>query len=91
MSLFQCGQFRLHSGGVSDFKIECDALTSQDWCAIAQQVAKIHPIASEIIGIPTGGELFAENLRLYVDIVPTGPRIVVDDVLTTGASFKPYK
>ena len=92
MSLFQLGEFKLHSGEVSPFKIECDALTDDDWDTLGYLAAQKAPKVRDVVGIPRGGLKFAEAIRRHVTIDPdTIYRIVVDDVLTTGNSFEPYK
>lgn len=87
--LFNTGEFRLHAGQRSDFKIDCDALTDDDLAMLAQQVAKrfwwskVHPILS-------GGARFAAMLDAYSS--PVGPHelpvLIVDDVYTTGQSMR---
>ena len=88
MNLFQIGQFKLHSGSVSSFKIECDALTTEDWKALAEQVNNMGIKFSVVEGIPKGGLKFAKALQKY-RIIPGGllPYLIVDDVLTTGTSM----
>lgn len=91
MNLFRLGQFKLHSGGLTNFKICCDALVAEDWDALAMLVAQdVVPTAREIVGIPTGGTAFAKALENYVLPDDTGPKLVADDVITTGESFRPY-
>lgn len=87
MNLFQTGKFELHSGGTSDFKIDCDALTDEDIKTIVSIIIKRYNF-SYVVGIPEGG------IRLAKALIPhckeSYPVLVVDDVLTTGASMKQY-
>jgi len=77
--------FTSHSGLPLSWKIDCDALSQEDLETLALLVAtKIK--FSRVIGIPTGGLRFAEALEKYV--VPSYPTLIVDDVLTTGASME---
>lgn len=85
IGLFQLGNFKLASGEVSMWKIECDALTEDDWDCLAAMAAKIVPYFGSVVGVPQGGLPFAKALRMYVT---AGPRLVVDDVFTTGGSLR---
>lgn len=87
MNLFQSGNFTLHSGQESAWKIDCDALTDADLDTLAQMVAqKIRFMA--VVGVPTGGLRFAAALRKYVNHHDDHlPWLIVDDVLTTGKSM----
>jgi orotate phosphoribosyltransferase len=87
MSLFQRGDFTLHSGQKSGWKIDCDALTDGDWEALAAMLAERLPPFGVVTGVYRGGLKLAEALRQYRN--PSVPRaLVVDDVLTTGASME---
>lgn len=85
-SLFNSGTFRLHSGGESSFKIDCDALTDEDLAALALQVARRWRFRS-VYGVPRGGTRFAEALKPYALPCVELPRLIVDDVFTTGQSM----
>ena len=87
-NLFQLGNFLLHSGKESNFKIECDALTDQDWWALARMIADRCQFRS-VIGIPRGGALLANRLRSCIDRTARND-LVVDDVWTTGGSMGVY-
>lgn len=86
MSLFQTGDFSLHSGARSIWKIECDALTPEDWRALAAMAAEILPPFGCVVGVPRGGLPFADALTQYVS--PSPLLLIADDVLTTGASME---
>lgn len=88
MSLFQYGDFKLNSGATSKWKLECDALTQGDLKALAFMAFQILPPFGLVVGVPTGGLLFAECLRAYTS---HGPTLIVDDVLTTGGSIEREK
>lgn len=89
MDLFQSGAFDLHGGGVSDFKIECDALSDDEMNALAFQLAqRLPPYRYNVFGIPRGGLRVARAMEAFAG--PEGPRLVCDDVLTTGLSFRQY-
>ena len=85
MNLFEKKKWIMHSGAESDFKIECDALTFADWGTVAHSIAK-HFSFSKVIGVPRGGLELAKALKKYEKSL--GPLLIVDDVLTTGASME---
>jgi hypothetical protein len=87
MNLFQLGNFTLHSGEWSGFKIECDGLTEHDWATLAFIVSQRF-VFSNVIGIPRGGLLFAEALKPYASNRAEHPWLLVDDVLNTGGSME---
>lgn len=80
--LFQLGDFTLHSGAKSKFKIECDALAGS-WEALAWLISEQVKFSS-VSGVVSNGVDLAMELQKYRS---EGPHLVVDDVLTTGASI----
>lgn len=88
MNLFEKKTWRMHSGAESNFKIECDVLTSVDWETITHLIVKYIPF-SEVVGIPQGGLKLSRILKEYVQW--SGPLLIVDDVLTTGKSMERMK
>ena len=88
MNLFEKKKWVMHSGQESNFKIECDALTSADWDTIAYLIAQRISFVNAV-GVPEGGLKFAEALRKYKK--SSGPLLIVDDVLTTGTSMEEMK
>lgn len=90
MGLFQLGQFRLSSGRESWWKFEADELGSGDWETLAHMALRVvGGGVSRITGVPRGGLPFAEALReVYGWRLGNGEPLVVDDVLTTGASIQ---
>jgi orotate phosphoribosyltransferase len=94
MNLFQLGNFTLHSGEEANWKIECDALTDEDWETFAFMINRWFSERAfdfhEVIGVPRGGLKLAEKLQKYV--IPGGLfRLIVDDVYTTGKSISEYQ
>ena len=84
-ALFQQGAFTLSNGDLSLFKIECDALTDRDWATLAWMIAARIQF-SRVVGVPRGGLKLAAELEIYAEA--EGPTLIVDDVLTTGASME---
>lgn len=87
MHLFQTGNFTLHSGSQSDFKIVCDVLYQADWMTIARQVA-MWTTFQKVEGVPQGGIPFADALSYYASPYGCVPLLIVDDVLSTGRSME---
>lgn len=89
MNLFQRGNFLLHAGTSSNWKIDCDALTDDDieTCAflIAEDMLSLGGFG-RVLGIPRGGLRLARALEKYAD-PEDHYLLVVDDVLTTGKSM----
>lgn len=87
MNLFSSGEFTLAGGSTSDFKIECDALTEDDWATLARLISqRVQPFAT-VVSVPLGGDRLAAHIVQYID--PDAEAIlVVDDVFTTGASIE---
>ena len=67
MNLFNFGNFVLHSGQLSKFKIDCDALVGFDWDAIAELIVHVLPNPVEIYDVLTTG---ASLMKAAVNIVP---------------------
>lgn len=88
LSLFEYGPVKLSSGKMSDFKINCDALTFDELSALAKMAQPLVAPYGTVIGVPTGGTAFAEHLRRFS--TEDAPRLIVDDVMTTGASISEY-
>jgi orotate phosphoribosyltransferase len=87
VNLFQLGQVILSSGEVSDFKIDCDVLTEEDWACVAHLLAQRLPAFGTVEGIPRGGLPLARHLELLAD--PRSDRLLLaDDVWTTGGSME---
>lgn len=87
MSLFEQGDFMLHSGSKSWFKIECGYLCAEDWHTIAKLISEQLDF-KDVIGVPTGGLKLAEALKVYRKPETDAPTLIVDDVLTTGNSME---
>lgn len=91
-TLFQWGDFTLASGQKSDYKLECDALTIEDWKTVAAMIAK-RVRFREVIGVPSGGLPLADSLRHHqtlpehADYNNAFQVLFVDDVYTTGGSM----
>lgn len=87
MPLFNYGRFELHSGGVSRFLIDCDALTDDDLKALASVAEHLLPAYGRVESIPRGGARFAAEMDQLRWAVDTPTTLVVDDVWTTGKSM----
>ncbi len=86
--MFQLGEFKAHSGRILYWKIECDALSTNDWKCLAWIVHDLVTPFGSVEGVPTGGCHLANWLETYVT---RGPLLIVDDVLTTGQSMEEYR
>jgi hypothetical protein len=84
--VFKWGKFTGAAGLELNWKVECDALTAEDWACIARVGAERLPPFSKIIGVPRGGLALAEAFKPFIQ--HDAPRtLVVDDVWTTGGSM----
>jgi hypothetical protein len=81
--LFVKKDFISHSGHPLQWKIDCDALSQDDIETLAWVIQSQRAFGS-VYGIPAGGVRLAKALEKYCT---QGPRLVVDDVLTTGKSL----
>ena len=86
-NLFKQGNFILHSGEMSDFLIDCSALSDDALAALARRAAQLVGPFCSVRGIPSGGLRFAEAMKSYAT-PHQGPHLIVDDVATTGKSFE---
>ena len=82
--MFRWGRFQLHSGQQSSFLIDCGSLTDEDWWNLAFLIASKVQFGS-VEGVPRGGLALAKALE---QLATSGPLLIVDDVLTTGASME---
>ncbi len=94
MNLFMHGEFVLRSGKTSNYKIECDALTWQDWNGIAAAIMEegLLPPFSQVVGVPRGGIPLATALAKYATGVFNAghPTLVCEDIVTTGGSAEKF-
>lgn len=89
--LFDPAPFVSHSGVRLPFKVDCDGFSDDDIAALAQIAAggfqrrRIH--FGVVHGVPRGGLRLAHAMTPYV--TPASPGVlIVDDVMTTGASME---
>ncbi len=90
MTLFKSGEFTSHSGLTLPFKISCGSLTNDDIGCIAEYIATRCEFGVAL-GIRRGGTRLAEALDPYAVQEAPFNVLVVDDVLTTGASMAEFK
>lgn len=88
-SLFQVGRFTLHSGAVTNWRINCEALGVEDYETLAYLVSKQWRF-KWVTGIPRGGLELAKALQPYCR-PDAEAHLLVDDVLTTGASMEEWR
>lgn len=87
-SLFQDGDFTSHAGLPLKWKLECDAITDDEWRCLAKMIMEYQDRPfSEAVGIPRGGLKLAEALNEYASGNPDHFPIICDDVFTTGTSM----
>ena len=79
----------LHSGGTSEWKIECDGLTEEEIDTFAVLISNRFKFGS-VMGVPRGGWRIANALQKYCSGWYNN-RLIVDDVLTSGASMEQYR
>lgn len=89
-TLFQTGSFRLANGQSSTHKVECDALSCNDWITLAYLASKILPPFGFVEGVPTGGLKFAKRLESHAT-PGCSTLLIADDVFTTGGSMERYR
>lgn len=95
MTLFQKGKVQLRSGRESNYKIECDALTADDWAGIAAAMIEEGVVKAKgfrtTFGVPRGGFALANALQPYAASGPEAnglPVLICEDIVTTGGSME---
>lgn len=91
MNLFMSGNFKLRSGQISDYKIECDALTPADWLGLAVIARRLLPSFCCVEGVPRGGLPFAQALKYFASGNGAHPLLIAEDVCTTGGSMERFR
>ena len=88
--LFEMGDFVSHAGLPLKWKIECDAISPEQWEALAAMIMDYQKEPfSKVVGIPRGGLPLQYALEKYVT-KGDYPWLVCDDVYTTGTSFNEF-
>ena len=91
MGLFVDEEFTSHAGLQLGWKIEMDALYESDWRCLAKMILEYETRPfREAVGIPRGGKRLGDILNESSTGNPDDPVLVVDDVYTTGTSFKEF-
>ena len=95
MGLFNVGDFTLHSGGRTRFKIDCDELPLSSLGAIADAlVRRIATPYCAVLPVRSRDGTIAPAVRFLSGLLDKRIRkgaahiLIVDDVLTTGASME---
>lgn len=86
MSLFQNKEFISHSGDLLTWKIDTDSLSDEDIETLAFLVGERFGF-KKVVSVPSGGDRLAEALKKY-EKEDLWSYLLVDDVLTTGASME---
>ena len=89
--LFREYNYTSHAGLPLTWKLEMEALSTREWSNCARMIMDDQTAPfSKVVGIPRGGVPLSDALQKYVSGNPEDPIMVVDDVYTTGTSFKEY-
>ena len=91
MDLFQKVDFKSSAGLDLKWKIECDAISDDEWKCIATMIMERTRPFKNVVGIPRGGIKLAQELDKYSTGYYHDPVCIVDDVLTTGNSMEKYR
>ena len=91
MNLFQKIDFTSSAGLDLKWKIECDAISDDEWKCIATMIMERTRPFKSVVGIPRGGIKLAQELDKYSTGYHRDPVCIVDDVLTTGNSMEKYR
>ena len=87
-SLIQMGDFTSHAGLPLKWKLECDAITDEEWRCLAKMVMDYQDRPFyKAVGIPRGGLKFAEAMNEYASGNDVDQIMICDDVFTTGTSI----
>jgi orotate phosphoribosyltransferase len=87
MNLFIKENFVSHAGLNLTWKVECDALSKEDYEALAKIVSEKLKFRN-VKGIPRGGIPFENALKKYASNDENDPLLICDDVYTTGTSMR---
>ena len=89
IDLFQTGNFVSHAGLNLTWKIEMDAISDAEWECLAKMILEIeHRPFRAATGIPRGGVALGVALNQHATGNDNDPLLIVDDVWTTGTSFR---
>ncbi len=88
--LFQLGEFTSAAGISLPWKIECDALSPEEWDCIAFALSQKLPPFRYLFGVPTGGYPLAKAMSKYINM-SVERFLIVDDVWTTGKSLYKFR
>ena len=86
--MFRLGEYKSRSGRMLPYKVECNDLTYEDMIAIADHIKRnyefgaIYAMSENMIPIT---KMLKEHMSCHRTI------LVLDDVLTTGETFKTFK
>lgn len=86
--LFKLGDFTLHSGDKTPWKIDCDALSDESISTLAHMIVEIVQPFKLAIGVPRGGMRLAAAVQAFAIDDDSLECLIVDDVLTTGNSME---
>ncbi len=89
--LFIKQDFISHAGIPMTWKLECDGISESEWQALATMIMEYQKEPfGKVVGIPRGGVPLQKALEPYATGNYDDPLLVVDDVYTTGTSFKEF-
>lgn len=89
--LVQIGEVQLNSGQWLDWKLIADDFIRENLEGLVHLIRSKAGPFSHVYGIPRGGSLLEEALFPHASRSLQSTCLVVDDVLTTGGSFKRAK
>jgi hypoxanthine phosphoribosyltransferase len=91
MAMFVDEEFTSHAGLKLGWKIEMDALYVSDWRCLAKMILEHEKRPfRKAVGIPRGGKRLGDILNESATGNSNDPVLIVDDVYTTGTSFRDF-